>query len=64
MNKTEDGFWLLFWGVICAALSWLFWRSTGEWGFTIIGSIAIVGFFVDYAQLKKRVEQLESKFKD
>ena len=56
--KMKDGILLLGTSLVCAAGAWLFWRTTGQWGFLILATISYCALMIDNVRLRKRIKEL------
>lgn len=57
MKMVIDRSLLLIVGLICAALSWLFWSSLGQHAFDVIGTVLIVYLFAENNLLRRYIKQ-------
>lgn len=57
----KDQLLLLLTGLICAALSWLFFWYFGQEAFSILALVALIGALADNARLRRRLREMEAK---
>ena len=54
----KDGLLLLGASAACAVVAWLFWRTTGQYGFVILAVITYGTLIADNARLRNRIREL------
>lgn len=48
---------LLLAAIVVSIVSWIFWRYAGEFGFTILLSLAVIGFGIDNRRLRRELRK-------